>query len=194
VTKNVFITGVGGQGILTVSTIISDAALTAGFDSKKSEVHGMAQRGGSVVSHVRYGEKIYSPIIDKGHADVLISFSKLEALRHLDFLKASGILILNDQRVTPSVFGDVPVPYPSNVEEICRERVRHVVFFPAIKVAEELGNPRITNTIMLGAYANIAPEIPMDVWRSAIEERFPAKFLNVNMRGFEKGLEFSKGV
>ncbi len=191
--KNVFITGVGGQGILTVSSIISDAALNCGLDAKKSEVHGMAQRGGSVVSHVRYGEKIYSPIIEKGMADVLISFEKLEALRYIDYLKADGIMIVNDQKIVPSILGE-PVPYPENAGDIFREKAHHVLFFPAIKAAEEIGNPRATNIIMLGAFANFAPEISRDVWKKSIADRFPEKFHESNFKAFDKGMELAKGI
>ncbi len=191
--KNVFITGVGGQGILTVSTIISDAAMACGFDAKKSEVHGMAQRGGSVVSHVRYGEKVYSSIIDKGQADVLISFEKLEALRYIDYLKKEGSMIVNNQKIVPSILGE-PVPYPENAGDIFSNKVKRVLFFPAIKVAEELGNARATNIILLGAFANFAPEIDSGTWKKAIANKFPEKFHEINFKAFDKGMELAKGV
>jgi indolepyruvate ferredoxin oxidoreductase beta subunit len=185
---NILICGVGGQGILLAGEIISEVAMESGYDVKKSEVHGMAQRGGSVVSHVRYGEKIYSPLIRKGEADFIFSFERMETLRYLDYLRKDGTIIVNDQRISPTVVNIKEAYYPENVEGVCRDRAELVLFIPAIKIAEELGNIKIVNVVMLGALSRYI-NFDHSVWLKGIEQRTPKKYLQMNIKAFERGKE-----
>jgi len=190
-TTNILICGVGGQGILLASEILSEAAMESGYDVKKSEVHGMAQRGGSVVSHIRYGEKIYSPLIRKGEADFIFSFERMETLRYLDYLKADGAIIVNDQKISPTVVNIKEAYYPEDVEELCRHRAKEVLFIPAIRIAEELGNIRTVNVIMLGALSRYL-NLDESLWLKCIERRVPKKYLEVNIQAFKRGREAVK--
>jgi len=183
---NIVLSGVGGQGILVASDILAEAAMESGLDVKKSEVHGMAQRGGSVVSQVRFGEKIYSPLIRKGGADFILAFEKLEALRCLDLLKPGGTVIMNDQRITPLTVYFEDIPYPENIEEICRDRAKDVLVFPAIKLAEQLGDPRVLNTIMLGILSRFLG-FEEERWLECIKRRVPRKTLPLNREAFKRG-------
>lgn len=185
-TTNILICGVGGQGILLAGEILSEAAMESGYDVKKSEVHGMAQRGGSVVSHVRYGEKIYSPLIPKGDANYLFSFERMETLRYLDYLKSDGAIIVNDQKISPTVVNIKEAYYPENVEELCRQRVDDVLFIPAIRIGEELENIRTVNVIMLGALSRYL-NLEETIWLKCIEGGVPKKYLDVNIQAFERG-------
>jgi indolepyruvate ferredoxin oxidoreductase beta subunit len=183
---NILMSGVGGQGVLVASDILVLVAMHAGLDAKKSEIHGMAQRGGSVVSQVRYGEKIYSPLIQNGSADVILAFEKLEAIRYLDYLKQDGIVIINDQQITPlSVFFS-NIPYPKNIKEICTKKTDHVVMVDGVKIAEELENPRTINSVLLGALSNYL-EFNEEHWMKAIGQRVPSKTIELNKNAFEKG-------
>jgi indolepyruvate ferredoxin oxidoreductase beta subunit len=183
---NVLMSGVGGQGVLVASDILVLVAMHAGLDAKKSEIHGMAQRGGSVVSQVRYGEKIYSPLIQTGAADVILAFERLEAIRYLDYLKKNGIIIINDQQITPlSVFFS-NIPYPKNIGEICKKKTDHIVLVDGVKIAEEIGNPRTINSVLLGALANFL-EFDEEHWMKAIAQRVPAKTIELNRKAFEAG-------
>lgn len=183
---NILLSGVGGQGVLVASDILVLAAMHAGLDTKKSEVHGMAQRGGSVVSQVRYGKKIYSPLIDVGSADIIVAFEKLEAVRYLDYLKPGGAIIINNQQITPlSVFFS-NIPYPDDVATICQKKTDHIITVDGIELAEKIGNPRTLNTIMLGALANFL-EFDEQHWLQAIENRVPPKTMKMNREAFEEG-------
>jgi len=183
---NVLMSGVGGQGVLVASDIIVLVAMYADLDAKKSEVHGMAQRGGSVVSQVRYGKKIYSPLIQMGTADIVLAFEKLEAVRYLDYLKPGGIVIINNQQITPlSVFFS-NIPYPEKIDTICQKKTENVVTVDGINMAEELGNPRTLNTIMLGALSNFL-EFNEQCWLEGIEQRVPPKTLELNRNAFQAG-------
>ena len=185
---NIILTGVGGQGILMASEIISAAAVEAGYDVKKSEVHGMAQRGGSVNSHVRFGDKIYSPLVMKGDCDLLLAFEKLEALRMADFVKADGSIIANDQRINPSTVISGAATYPENIEAILKKRFKSVTFINAREIAEQAGNPRTANTAMLGAASRLL-DIPADIWRKAIIQRVPERAIEANLKSFQIGLK-----
>jgi len=183
---NVLMSGVGGQGVLVASDILILVAMHAGLDAKKSEIHGMAQRGGSVVSQVRYGEKIYSPLIQDGAADIILAFERLEAIRYLDYLKRDGIVIVNDQQITPlSVFFS-NIPYPKNIEEICRKKTDQVVIVDGVKIAEQIGNPRTINSVLLGALSNFL-EFDEDHWMKAIAQRVPSKTIELNRKAFQSG-------
>ena len=179
---NVFICGVGGQGILLASEILSEVALGRGLDVKKSEVHGMAQRGGAVVSHVRFGDKVHSPVIADGEADLLVSFERMEALRWLHSLRPAGKLVVNSQEIVPSGLDE----YPKGIDENLRRRVPGLLSVDALTLAKEAGNIRAVNTVMLGAFSSFLEFDDAD-WRKAIEARVPPKTVDVNLRAFELG-------
>jgi indolepyruvate ferredoxin oxidoreductase beta subunit len=181
-TTDVFICGVGGQGILLASEILADMALAKGLDVKKSEVHGMAQRGGSVVSHVRYGEKVYSPVIAEGEADVLASFEKMEALRWIQFVKPGGKVIVNSQEIVPSGMDT----YPPTVARKIEERIPGAMFVDALTLAKEAGHLRAVNIVMLGAFSTFL-SFTEDEWKAAIEARVPKKTIEINLKAFELG-------
>ena len=185
---NIILTGVGGQGILMASEVISEAAVQAGHDVKKSEVHGMAQRGGSVNSHVRFGEEVYSPLVMKGDCDLLLAFEKLEALRMADFVKEDGSVVVSEQRINPTTVISGAAIYPENIEKILKERLKSVTFIDALKIAQQAGNPRTANTAMLGAASRLL-DIPADIWEKAIIQRVPERAVEANLRSFQMGLE-----
>ena len=184
---NVFIAGVGGQGILLASEILSEAALAQGLDVKKSEVHGMAQRGGSVVSHVRFGDKVYSPVIGEGEADLLVAFEKMEALRWIHYLSPEGTVIVNDQEIVPSGMER----YPEGVDEELAARAGNAHKLNAMELANEAGHARAVNTVMLGAFSNYL-DFTTDDWKKAIEARVPPKTIEINLRAFELGRQAGK--
>ena len=183
---NILICGVGGQGIILAGEILSEAALRSGFDVKKSEVHGMAQRGGSVVSHVRYGKKIYSPLIKEGDADFLFSFERMETLRYLTMLKNNGVIIINNQRINPTNINIKTRNYPENIEDICSRLSRNIFYMDALKIAERIGNTKTVNVIMLGALSRYL-SINDDVWRECIKTKVKEKFVDINLKAFQEG-------
>jgi indolepyruvate ferredoxin oxidoreductase beta subunit len=183
---NVFMAGVGGQGIILAGDVVAEAAMLVGHSVRKSEVHGMAQRGGSVTCQVRFGEEVYSPLIRRGEADLLLSMERLEALRYRDYLRPGGTALVNDQRIDPSMLVWSKSPYPEDVEEMLRQRAGRVVMVPAHRIAEDLGNLKVVNAIMLGALS-VELDLDEDVLISSIEKRIPAKYLELNIRGFGKG-------
>ncbi len=184
---NVFISGVGGQGILLASEILSEVALARGLDVKKSEVHGMAQRGGSVVSHVRFGEKVYSPVIAEREADLLVSFEKMEGLRWIHYLAPGGAVIVNSQEILPSGLEE----YPKGMDDGIRERQADALIIDALALAKEAGNARAVNTVMLGAFSNHL-EFEENEWARAIEKRVPKKTIDINLKAFQLGREAAK--
>ena len=190
---NIILTGVGGQGILMASEIISEAATQAGYDVKKSEIHGMSQRGGSVNSHVRFGKKIYSPLIMKGNCDLLMAFEKLEALRMADFVKEEGNLIVNNQQINPSTVISGAATYPENLEEVLKARFKSVTFMDALKIAKEAGNTRAANTVLIGAASKLL-DIPVEIWEKAIAKRVPESAIEVNLKSFHMGLQVIRGI
>jgi indolepyruvate ferredoxin oxidoreductase beta subunit len=187
-TTSVILSGVGGQGILLAGEVLATAAMNSGFDAKKSEVHGMAQRGGSVVAHVRFGEKVYSPMAKLGEADYLLAFERLEALRYLPMLKAGGTVVMNDQRIVPLSVTFGAGTYPEKVEEMLAERAKAVEVIPALEIARELGNPNVVNLVMLGALSRFLP-FPPETWEKSLEERVPKKFLDLNRKAFARGAQ-----
>ena len=189
---SIVVCGVGGQGILTASDIISKIALKQGYDVKKSEVHGMAQRGGSVISEVRYGEKIYSPLITDGMADFILSFEKLEALRNLRRIKEKGTVIVNNYEIKPSSVLTGEFEYPSNIIERIKETDVELELIDGIALAEEAGSIRTVNTVLLGALAKRL-EFPEELWLEATFERVPEKTHEVNKKAFELGYNYSGG-
>jgi len=184
-TKNIMIVGVGGQGTLLTSRILGGLTLRAGFDVKLSEVHGMAQRGGSVVTFVRYGEKVSEPIVEEGCADVLIAFERLEALRYAHFLKKDGVLIVNDQRIDPMPVVIGAAQYPSDIIEGL-EKDHKVLRIDAQAAAKELGNPRTFNIIVLGLAAKHM-DFSHEDWIEVIEKTVPEKTIEINKKAFELG-------
>lgn len=184
-TKNIMIVGVGGQGTLLTSRILGGLAMEAGFDVKISEVHGMAQRGGSVVTYVRYGAQVAEPIVEEGQADVLIAFERLEALRYAHFLKKDGVLIVNDQRIDPMTVVTGAAQYPENVIEELGEKYR-TVSLNAMEEALKLGNSRVFNTVILGVTAKNM-EFDRDAWIRVIEATVPQKTIEINRKAFEAG-------
>ena len=184
---NVIICGTGGQGILLASEVLCAAAGRAGHDVKKSEVHGMAQRGGSVSSHVRFGEKIFSPLVEKGCADLILAMEKMEALRWASYLAPGARLVACDLRINPMTVNTGSAEYP-DVDAIIEEQNLPVTLIPAVEMAEKLGDLRVVNTVLIGA---ASPHLPIDMahWKNAIEERVPAKALEVNLRAFGMGRE-----
>ena len=183
--KNIMIVGVGGQGTLLTSRIIGKAALKMGYDVKISEVHGMAQRGGSVVTFVRYGESVSEPVVEEGQADVIIAFERLEALRYSHFLKKDGVLIINDCRIDPMTVVIGAREYPENIiDTLMAQHEVHTI--DAEKIAIELGNSKVLNSVVLGF---AAPFIDFDAetWTSVIESTVPPKTVDVNKRAFTLG-------
>lgn len=184
-TKNIMIVGVGGQGTLLTSRILGGITLAAGYDVKLSEVHGMAQRGGSVVTFVRYGEKVCEPIVEEGQADVLIAFERLEALRYAHFVKKDGVIIVNDQRIDPMpvVIGDAT--YPEGILEDLEKKYR-VLKIDALSEARKLGNTKAFNTIVLGLAAKHM-DFSKEDWLKVIENTVPPKTVELNKQAFLVG-------
>ena len=187
-TKNIMIVGVGGQGTLLTSRILGGIILTAGYDVKLSEVHGMAQRGGSVVTFVRYGDKVSEPIVEEGQADVLIAFERLEALRYAHFLKPDGALIINDQRMDPITVVTGAAKYPENIIENLSKTYK-VYSIDASAEAIKLGNPRVFNNIILGLAAQHM-DFSKEDWLKVIENTVPPKTIEINQKAFLAGLEY----
>ena len=190
-TVNIMLAGVGGQGVLLASEVISKAALKEGFDVKKSEVHGMAQRGGSVVSNVRFGEKVYSPLIAEGEADILLAFEKLEALRWINYLKEDGMIITNTQRIDPLPVANGKTDYPGDVMERLESTKHKVVSLDALNFARKAGSQKAINTVLLGALVNYT-DISQDVYEEVIKESVPPKTVEINAEAFTMGLEAAK--
>lgn len=184
--SNIIICGVGGQGILLASDILCSAAFLEGFDVKKSEIHGMAQRGGSVITHIRFGPKVYSPLIEEGKADFILSFEKLEALRYSYFLKKDGIVIVNDLALPPMSVLTGAKKYPENIIDTIKEN-GDVYLIPAQTIAQELGNVRVVNIVLLGSLARFL-DFKKQVWFDAIKENVKPQYVDLNIKAFEIGL------
>ena len=186
-TKNIMIVGVGGQGTLLTSRILGGITVAAGYDVKLSEVHGMAQRGGSVVTFVRYGEKVAEPIVEEGCADVLIAFEKLEALRYAHFLKKDGAIVVNDHRIDPITVVTGVAQYPENIIENL-EKEYNVYKVNAMEEALKLGNSKVFNIIVLGVAAKHM-DFSKEDWLTVIEKTVPAKTIEINKKAFLLGYE-----
>jgi indolepyruvate ferredoxin oxidoreductase beta subunit len=186
--QNILMVGVGGQGVILASEIISEVMMRAGYDVKKSEVHGMAQRGGSVSSHVRFGHKVYSPLIKKGDADVLFSFELLESARYLDFMRSDALLIVNSQKVLPPSVTLGVDTYPEQIPEILRERFSRVDIVDALDIAKRAGNPRALNVAFLGALSRHFA-VAENLWKEVISSMLPPKLVDVNSKAFMLGRE-----
>ena len=185
-TKNIMIVGVGGQGTLLASKLLGRLLLTKGYDVKVSEVHGMSQRGGSVVTYVRYGEKVYSPVVDKGEADVIISFEMLEAARWVEYLKKGGTIVTNTQQINPMPVIIGAAEYPQNLAEKIAEKGINIEAFDALSLAEEAGTSKAVNLVLLGRISKYF-DFTDEEWMDAIEKSVPAKFLELNKKAFAMG-------
>ena len=184
-TRNIMIVGVGGQGTLLTSRILGNITVEAGFDVKLSEVHGMAQRGGSVVTFVRFGDKINEPVVEEGQADVIIAFERLEALRYSHFLKKDGVLVVNDCRIDPMTVVIGAKQYPEGILEGLKEK--HPIYaIDGQKVAKELGNSKVLNSVVLGYSARFIG-FDADSWLSVVENTVPAKTIEINKKAFMEG-------
>jgi indolepyruvate ferredoxin oxidoreductase, beta subunit len=186
--------GVGGQGTLLASDVLVEVGSRAGYEAKKSEIHGMAQRGGSVTSHVRWGEKVYSPFIGQGEADYFLAFEKLEAMRQVEAVRPGGVIIVNDYRIAPVSVSSGGAQYPDD-EQIRAALLTvssQVHFVPGIALAEELGNTRTSNVVLLGALSHFL-DVPDEIWLEALVARVPARFVDVNKAAFLRGRDAVSG-
>lgn len=181
-TKNIMIVGVGGQGTLLASRILGNTVINEGFDVKLSEVHGMSQRGGSVVTYVKYGDKVYSPIVDKGEADIILAFELLEAYRALPYLKKGGKIIVNNQKIDPMPVISGLTKYPEDIAK----KLPDATVVDALSLAKEAGNIKAVNVVLIGVMAK-STDIPYEKWVETIKTTVPAKFLDVNLKAFELG-------
>nr|UWI50670.1 indolepyruvate oxidoreductase subunit beta [Clostridioides difficile] len=185
--KNVLLSGVGGQGTVLASKILSAGLIDAGYDVKMSEVHGMAQRGGSVTTQVRYGEKVHSPILGKGDVDVLVSFETMEALRYLDFLKPDGKLVVNDYEMPSAPILTGRVDYPENIIDDIKEKV-NVTVIKAVDIARGLGNEKVMNVVLLGALIK-ALQLETDIdWEKIVSQQVKPKFIEINIKALKEGM------
>ena len=187
-TKNVMIVGVGGQGSLLASKLLGRLLLNKGYDIKVSEVHGMSQRGGSVVTYVRFGDKVYSPVIDKGQADFIVSFEELEAARWTEYLKPGGKIITNTQKISPMPVIIGAAEYPQDLLEQMNAKGLDVDAIDALSLAEAAGSSKAVNIVLMGRLSKYF-DIPVQEWLEAIEASVPARFLELNKKAFQLGLE-----
>lgn len=183
------IVGVGGQGTLLASRIIGNVAIKAGYDVKVSEVHGMSQRGGSVVTYVKYSDKVYSPLIFEGEADFLLAFEELEAYRWLPYLKKGGKLIVNTQKMDPMPAITGAMKYPENIIEKIQQKISDITAFDALSCAKEAGTVKAVNIVLIGCFAKNS-NVDKEIWIEAIKETVPQKFLDINLKAFELGYNF----
>ena len=184
-TKKIMIVGVGGQGTLLASRILGNTVINEGYDVKVSEVHGMSQRGGSVVTYVKYGDDVFSPIIDKGEADIILAFEMLEAYRAMPFLKKGGKLIVNTQEIDPMPVITGAMEYPENITEKLQDKL-DVTLVDALTLAEKAGNFKAVNVVLIGVMAK-STDIAYEKWIETIKTTVPPKFLDINLEAFNLG-------
>ncbi len=184
-TKNIMIVGVGGQGTLLASRILGNTVIDEGYDVKLSEVHGMSQRGGSVVTYVKYGDKVYSPIIGKGEADIILAFEMLEAYRALPYLKKDGVMIANTQSIDPMPVITGAMQYPDNIKEKLSKKIK-LIDVNALELANEAGNMKAVNVVLIGVMAKNT-DISYEKWLETIKKTVPPKFLEANLKAFDLG-------
>ncbi len=186
--KSVLFVGVGGQGTILASKILTEGLLKSGYDVKMSEVHGMAQRGGSVTTQVRFGDKVYSPLIEKGKVDVIVSFEKSEAARYLPYLKKQGHVVINDYEIHPVPVLTGKEKYPENVNERLTDLVENIVIINAAKIAESLGNIKAQNVVLLGTLIKVLQLEDIN-WEEVIGEIVPSKAIELNKKAFKAGMD-----
>jgi indolepyruvate ferredoxin oxidoreductase, beta subunit len=185
---NIFLSGVGGQGTILASNILGEVFLKAGYDVKKSEVHGMAQRGGDVTTHFRFGKKVYSPLIKYGDVDFLISFELLEAARYINWVKPEGKVIINQQEILPPAVSLGQMAYPKDIEKTFKKYFKnHVWIVNGQEIARKLGNIQAANVVLVGAFSNFFPEFKEEQWTNVIKELLAEKLHELNIRAFHEG-------
>ncbi len=187
-TTNILVAGVGGQGVILASDIMSEVFMEAGFDVKKSEVHGMAMRGGIVTSHFRFGKKVYSPLIKQGEVDVLFAFEQLEGLRWINHLRANGKVVMNDNKVNPPVVNLGDMEYPEGIPEIIKSKFKNFYLVKGTEMALQMGDARAANVVLLGAISKFF-EVGADLWLNTILKYLPAKVHELNRKAFAVGRE-----
>ena len=187
--KNILLVGVGGQGTILASKILTSGLMEAGYDVKMSEIHGMSQRGGSVSTQVRYGDKVPSPIVGKGSADVIVAFETMEALRWLPYLKKGGSIVVNDFVINPAPVNQGQAEYPEGIIEDLAAKVK-VVSLKAGDMAAELGNPKAMNVVLLGALVKAIGTLDDVDWMKHIEKNVKPKFVELNKKAFQAGYDF----
>lgn len=190
-TTNFLITGVGGQGTVLASDIMAAVGLAAGFDVKKSDILGLAIRGGAVIGHVRWGETVHSPIVPEGRADFLVAFEVLEGLRWLDQVQPDGTVLINQQEIHPVTVSSGHATYPDKetAERSLEAAADHVYRVPALQMAQELDNARVLNVVLLGALSALLPVEPQ-VWQKVLKERVPSRYMDLNLQAFSRGREW----
>ena len=188
-TKNIMIVGVGGQGSLLASKLLGHLLMEQGYDVKVSEVHGMSQRGGSVVTYVRYGDKVASPVIDKGEADYIVSFELLEAARWIEYLKPTGRVVTNTQKMEPMPVIAGLAKYPENLVEKMQAKGIQVDAMDCLALAEKAGSTKAVNMVLMGRLSKYFPDIPQEAWQASLEANVPAKVLELNKVAFALGQE-----
>ena len=185
---NIFLSGVGGQGTILASNILGEVFLKAGYDVKKSEVHGMAQRGGDVTTHFRFGKKVYSPLIKYGDVDFLISFELLEALRYVNWVKPEGKIIINKQAILPPAVSLGQMEYPGDIEKTFKKYFKdHAWIINGQEIARKLGNIQAANVVLIGAFSNFFPEFKEEQWTGAIQALLATKLHELNIKAFYEG-------
>ncbi len=191
---NFVLVGVGGQGTILASDVLAELGLKLGYDVKKAEVHGMSQRGGSVISHLRWGEQVFSPIIPRGEADVLIAFEKMEAARFRDLLKPGGLALVNDYAIEPVTVNTTGIPYPEDgqLHEQLAQVTNRIYWVKGIEIAESLGNARAANVVLLGALSALL-DLDEHAWDEVLQIRIPPKYLDLNRQAFQAGRAAVKG-
>jgi indolepyruvate ferredoxin oxidoreductase beta subunit len=187
-TRNVFFSGVGGQGTILASNILGQVLLNAGHDVKKAEVHGMAQRGGDVTTHFRFGAKVFSPLIKQGEVDFLVSFELLEALRYINWVKPAGKVLLNNYSILPPTVSLGKMEYPKDVEQTFRQHFKENVWVvDGNRIAKALGNTQVANVVLIGALSSFFPELQPQQWIDAIKDLLPERLHEINVKAFETG-------
>ncbi len=187
-TKNIMIVGVGGQGSLLASKLIGHLLLAQGYDVKVSEVHGMSQRGGSVVTYVRFGDKVYSPVIDRGEADYIVSFEALEAARCLPFLKEDGVIVTNTQQIDPMPVITGAAVYPENIIQKMKDTGARIDALDCLSIAEKVGSSKAVNMVLMGRLSHYF-DIPEEAWMASLEAIVPQRFIEMNKKAFALGRE-----
>ena len=183
---NILVSGVGGQGVILASDIMSEVFMEAGYDVKKSEVHGMAMRGGIVTSHFRFGKKVYSPLIKEGEVDILFAFEQLEGLRWINYLRPTGKIVMNDHKVNPPAVNLGEMEYPKGIPEIVRSRIKNFYLVKGTEIALQLGDVRAANVVLLGAISKFF-EVNGDLWLKTILNSLPPKVHELNRKAFSAG-------
>jgi len=186
---NFVLVGVGGQGTILASDVLAELGLKLGYDVKKAEVHGMSQRGGSVVSHLRWGPQVFAPVIARGEVDFLVAFEKLEAARFVDLLRPGGTVLVNDYAITPATVNAGSAVYPPDeaLQAALAAAQARTVWINGMEIAEGLGNPKVANVVLLGALSALLPDLPLEAWNEVLVLRVPPKYLELNRKAFQAG-------